>query len=164
MEPDEKALVVLESAGANSWETLSQAVKSFAPTCRVDAISSVYELDDPDRLGRETAAGGHYLVAGVLVSVSVNAEKLLQTIETIQSLPGVRVWLVAHGSRFRMTPAVTLPHPDLHELPHWLQVASEVWGDYKHPVLRATILELNTRFPSKDWGHFHSQGQALIDF
>lgn len=63
-----------------------------------------------------------------------------------------------------MTPHLTLPHPDLHRFPEFAIPASEVWGEYHHPVLNKNLYSIAKEFSAINWGEFHSQGKTLLDF
>ena len=48
--------------------------------------------------------------------------------------------LLVYDNLTLMTPEITLPHPEFHRRADELVPASEVWGEYQHPVLDRSIL------------------------
>lgn len=164
MDKTERAVLVIESSGQDSWAAMKGAVETLSTAHRIIQVSSSYELDKEVAEGASQAAGRMF-VGAILCETSKSPRELSEDIAfRMQAYPGVNVFLLGFGEVFKMTPQVTIPHPELHEKAHWLHVAAELWPEYRHPVFNESLSELSRRFPSKEWGHFHAQGKALIDF
>ena len=76
----------------------------------------------------------------------------------------VEVALVAYEGESLMTPALTLPHPELVERPELLVPAAELWGNYHHPVLEENLTVLAKKFNGVTWGEFFTQSKSVLDF
>ncbi len=165
MKRAERAVLVIESTGADSWSSMKSAVEQLSIAHRIIQASSTYELDREVVKGGASLAGGRSLVGAILCDTHLGPREFCEDIDfRTKAFSGVKVSLLGYGDVFKMTPQVTIPHPELHEKAHWLHVAAELWPDYQHPVFNENLGELARRFPSKEWGHFHAQGKALIDF
>lgn len=63
----------------------------------------------------------------------------------------------------RVSPTLSLPHPDLHRRHELLIPAAEIWGEKKHPVLKKDIQTLVSELPNKPWGEFFAQKSTLLN-
>jgi 7,8-dihydro-6-hydroxymethylpterin-pyrophosphokinase len=61
-----------------------------------------------------------------------------------------------------MLPNQTLPHPLMVSDTVLLRCASEVWGDYEHPILAQTLNEIVDSNRFFDKVEFYSQGSLLL--
>lgn len=64
----------------------------------------------------------------------------------------------------QMSPHLTLPYPLLHTDSLIIRCASEIWGNYEHPILQKTLREISKSAISEPFVEFHMQGKTLVDF
>jgi hypothetical protein len=71
--------------------------------------------------------------------------------------------LIAYDNEMLRFPDLTLPHPEFHLRPEEVVPASEVWAEYKHPVLQVAIRDLARGFLEEPWGEYYCAGGPLLD-
>lgn len=59
----------------------------------------------------------------------------------------LEIVLLAVDEVVRLTPSLTLPHPDLVGDPAFARCALEVWPDYFHPIMKEQIKYINVQSP-----------------
>ena len=137
--------------GSNVGEregNLRAAIEALAPTVEVAAQSSIYQ----------TAPWGFteqddFLNQVVKVKTDLTPEQLLKFVKEIEGNVG-RVETFRYGPReididilfyddlILEVEGLTIPHPKVHERAFMLVPLGEVAGEYEHPILGKTILEL----------------------
>lgn len=95
-----------------------------------------------------------------VVEVFKNEEDEVYKREGFRSL---KLNLLTFENETRMSPQLTLPFPELHQYPEILIPASEVWGEYLHPILNQNLLQLTQGFNRESWGSFYAQGKSIMD-
>jgi len=95
-----------------------------------------------------------YLNAIVLLDVAMEAEILLQHLQTIEKQHGrtrtgehwgprtLDLDLIAYNDTVMQTKHLTLPHPHMHERMFVLQPLCDIRPNWRHPVLNHTASEL----------------------
>jgi 7,8-dihydro-6-hydroxymethylpterin-pyrophosphokinase len=72
--------------------------------------------------------------------------------------------LLVFDELVQMSPHLTLPYPLLHTDSLIIRCASEIWGEYEHPILQKTLREISKSAASAPFVEFHMQGKSLVDF
>lgn len=76
----------------------------------------------------------------------------------------IQIFLSVYDNLTLMVPDLNLPFTDLHSRPELLIPASEVWGDYFHPILKENLTVLAAKLNTEHWGKFYGLGKSLLDF
>jgi 2-amino-4-hydroxy-6-hydroxymethyldihydropteridine diphosphokinase len=153
------AYIALGSNLGDRWGTLSAAVRRLRaePGLRVLGSSEIYETAPlncpPD--------SGAFLNAVVAIETDRPPEDLLHLLLRIERQFGrtrtepnaprtLDLDLILYGDRAIATPALTVPHPRMHErafvLAPLAEVAAGIGADAVHPVLKKTAQELFEAF------------------
>ncbi len=125
-------------------------------------ISSVYRRVDEGTEGTLTSE----VMAVLLISTSEELSLLLERLNKLkkQNL-GVRCELLTFNHDVRLDPEAPIPHPDLHLDPLVLRCASEIRGEFEHPVLGQSLQEL-VKSSSSSFGEprfeFLTRGESLL--
>lgn len=93
------------------------------------------------------------------------AQKILHTQNYLLSFTGperVKMTLLALDLETLMVPDLTLPHPNLHMDPLVIRCATEVWGNFEHPILKKTLHDLARTLPPITNAEFMLQGKSLV--
>ncbi len=69
----------------------------------------------------------------------------------------IKIILLVYEDKTLISPLLTLPFPDFHRRPELIVPASELWGEYTHPILETTLSRLSKNFQLESWGDFFSQ-------
>lgn len=161
IEPKSVALIGIECGLLKGLDTLRWALAEIQNFAEVSAVSSVVQCEDHS--GRLILR----IAAKVLVDQSPeNIVGRLKDIETdydekIKLIESARCFLLAYDQLVVITPQVNLPHPQLIDNNSWLYCCSEVWKNYRHPVLDLTIERLlDQKLLSKV--EFFSQGKVIV--
>ena len=102
---------------------------------------------------------------GTDLSAKEFAKKLLYTQNYLLSFTGpdrVKLTLLALDLETLMVPDLTLPHPSLHIDPLVIRCATEVWGNFEHPILKKSLHELARSLPPITNAEFMLQGKSLV--
>lgn len=70
--------------------------------------------------------------------------------------------LLSYDDFINMTPELTLPYPGLHVDPLIIRCASEVWGQYEHPIFKKSLSEISKDAPPLEGCEFFLQGKKLL--
>ncbi len=103
------------------------------------------------------------------MGTSLGAKEFSQKLQEIEnyllSFTGperVKITPLAMGQETMMVPDLTLPHPSLHKEPLVIRCATEVWGNYEHPILKKTLNDLARGLPAITNAEFMLQGKSLV--
>jgi 7,8-dihydro-6-hydroxymethylpterin-pyrophosphokinase len=122
--------------------------------------SNIYKRQSPDLSERPKL----YMV--VLIETLLSKEDLHRGIALLKTLRAgfsSGAQLLAFDQIVQLVPGSTLPHPVFLQDFAFLQCASEIWGDYEHPILNTTLNELVKTGRYKDDNlEFFSQGMDLL--
>lgn len=160
MQNAHEVLIGLEALKGDRLDGLKKILKTISDFVQVKAVSSVYE---------EFERSGGGLCVVVKASTTLLPQELWQRLQIseVQMNSGLRsidIDLLAAGQYVRMTPQLTLPHPEFHRRPEVLIPAVEVWPEFRHPIVEKPIRELVKRFDRSYWGQFFTSGKTLLDF
>lgn len=168
-----KSLVVAEVYGSRDLQDLVKLTESMDKYFDLLAISSVYEL------GLEDIEEKKYLNyvrgEGLCTMFSIESDyKLADLIDKIYHIKQsanegmarrkINLELLYFGERTSFVPSSTIPHPEAHKNRQWLIAASELWPNYKHPVLLETLTSLARDQYLEGSDFFFAQGKSLLDF
>ncbi len=171
----ESLIIHVETAGGgNQADVLKSIFGDLNCLVEVVASSSVYRvLEDNAHNGARSPvshfAQGHLCVAlkaksaQAPIDLSHKFILLARQHATAARQKFVHIRLLTYGSKTLMHPQLTLPDPDLHRRAALLVPCAEVWANYQHPILSATLGELVENMVGEPWGEFYAQGKALLD-
>ena len=139
---------------------LGRLLKEFSEILTINKVSSVYRMTEQEGLCLAFSAEYPNRASDLLEYLHKREESYRSQVLR----RSIKLNLLLFGSQTRMSEALTLPHPELHEHPEYLIPATEVEPEVIHPVLGESLLDLSRRHSKKNWGEFLSQGQELLDF
>ncbi len=160
---ENKALICLQSDIVGGEKTQKKIIGNISDFADILAISSLFKCTK-----RFQKKFDSYLMSVMKIETSLNSEQLLsrllelENIEIQNEIFQRRLYLLGFQDELKMSPELTLPHPALHSDNYILQCASEVWGDYIHPILKSKLKELDVQHHEEIQGDFVSQGRALL--
>ena len=169
-------LIELCSYSGEGDQVLRHLAREISKFIEILAISSIYRVKKQetgtmgihDLRSFEVSSG---LMAVIKGTTEKSPEDILLLFEQTELKmrsemmhKSVALSLLTYDGATRMTPTLTLPHVNLHMQQATLVMASEVWGDYFHPVLRESLNSLAQQSSATGWGEFYSQGKTLLDF
>ena len=168
-----QALISLKTFSVDAIGTLREAFKALSNEYEVLEISSIYVVKMS-----EAPQGVHHLVErgnyeGLAVVLLLNCEdkpkQLLSQLKKVEKQTdrrqekGARFKLLTFGKQIKMTPELSLPHPEFHLKPEEIILATELAPNYTHPVLNVSLSDLSKSLKSEAWGQFYAQGKSLLD-
>lgn len=131
-------LVLFEVEISEGLSALKEMLKQLGKN-RVLAVSSVCRREG---LGPHSGLGGKM----ILVLRAKMSEELLGLNKKLKLIEGLsmrrRAVLLARGAWVEIDPENPLPHPDLALDNSVLRCASEIWGDFFHPMLGQSLQEI----------------------
>lgn len=122
--------------------------------CEGIAVSAVSETIKTKPLGLVDQAD--YLNAAVKLQTMVSPDKLLKSLQAIETLLGrnrevkwgprtIDLDLLLYGNEIIDSPGLTVPHSQMHLRSFVLKGMCEISGDLVHPILKRPMKELNER-------------------
>lgn len=171
-----KVLIGFKVFTNDGYATLKALISQASEFVTIQRASSIYrfhvETNEPTHihdLKSLSSTEGMAVVVKATTSLDPNSlqEQLEQTEESFRgelSTRNVSLNLLVYEDMTLMTPDLTLPHPEFHRRAEFIVPASEVWGDYRHPVIEESLFSLTQAFSGESWGEFYAQGKTLLDF
>lgn len=124
---------------------------------RTEAISSIYKR----YLNSDHVDMKAQMEFAIRVQTSLEPEPLLLFATNLD--PKVEMTLLAFDTLILMSPAMTLPYPNLHTDGLVIRAAAEAWGSYAHPIYEKTLGEISKGARPVNEAEFFLQGRSLID-
>jgi 2-amino-4-hydroxy-6-hydroxymethyldihydropteridine diphosphokinase len=140
--------LALGSNLGNRLVNLKEAVASLPPQMEVKARSAVYEtppwgFEDQDKFLNQVVRVETYLKPEPLLKHLKRLEVALGRKETFQNGPRlIDIDILFYDDLVMYSPALTIPHPFMHERGFVLVPMMDIAGDFTHPVRKKTIREL----------------------
>jgi 7,8-dihydro-6-hydroxymethylpterin-pyrophosphokinase len=168
-----QALIGIQVLSNRGFDFLKRSLAELKPLYSEAKTSSVYRIVKKVYVdAREIQEPLEYEVLTAAIKITTDVpplelkQKLIKFGESTAdtSNNSKQLELLVYDDLCLMTPALTLPFPELHLRPELLVPAAEAWGDYLHPVLQANLSQVVTKFDQIKWGEFHAQGKSLLDF
>jgi hypothetical protein len=154
-----EALVMVSSEFAHGQNLIRKIVAEIRSLCQVTQVSCVYKRKLQDSFSVYQTE----LVAVLRVKTPMESPNYFQTLCGIMDKNrGTKVVLLCFDQVAQMSPELTLPNPQLARDTVVLRCASEVWGDFKHPILGQTLNHLVHSSNSNEIVEFFSQGTNLF--
>jgi len=140
--------LALGSNIGNRAANLKEAISSLAPQMEVKARSSVYETDpwgyeDQEKFLNQVVRVETYLKPEQLIKHLKRLEVALGRKESFQNGPRlIDMDILLYDDLVLYSPALTIPHPHMHERAFVLVPLMDVASDLVHPVKKKSIREL----------------------
>jgi 2-amino-4-hydroxy-6-hydroxymethyldihydropteridine diphosphokinase len=150
------AAIALGANLGDRLETLNAAIERISDLGTMLKVSSVYETDPVGYLDQPA-----FYNAVLLMETNLSPETIMQNLLAIEANLGrVRTFanapraidldLLLYGNDIRETPALTLPHPRMHERAFVLVPLAEIAPHMIHPRLRKSVAELLELLPEAE--------------
>ena len=147
------AYLSLGSNLGNREQNLRDAVRQLETVGTVRAISSIYETDPVEITDQPM-----FLNCAVALESAASPDQLMVQLLEIEKAMGRRriqkkgpriidLDILFFGDRVVNTPALTIPHPAMHQRRFVLEPLAEIGSETKHPILQKTVRELHKELP-----------------
>ncbi|MGE0631335.1 MAG: 2-amino-4-hydroxy-6-hydroxymethyldihydropteridine diphosphokinase [Pseudobdellovibrionaceae bacterium] len=158
-------LIAVSIDFAEGIRGLRLAIHKIREIASVDQISSVYKHF---RTSRKDDLNAEIWVAAKITTHN-EAEDLLVDLKKIeadinQTRKRAEIFLAAYDDEIIMQPSLTLPHPKLQAFALMTICGAEIWGDFRHPILKESLSQLAKTGLDNTTSEFLAQGKTLLDF
>ncbi|MCC6298867.1 MAG: 2-amino-4-hydroxy-6-hydroxymethyldihydropteridine diphosphokinase [Anaerolineales bacterium] len=140
--------LALGSNMGNRLMNLKEAISSLAPQMEVKAKSAVYEtppwgFEDQEKFLNQVVRVETYLKPEQLLKHLKRLEVALGRKESVKNGPRlIDIDILFYDDLVLYSPALTIPHPFMHERGFVLVPLMEIASDFVHPVRKKTVREL----------------------
>jgi 2-amino-4-hydroxy-6-hydroxymethyldihydropteridine diphosphokinase len=146
-----KVLLSLGSNIGNKIENINKTIRRISEICKVEKTSSFYETEPFGNPHQDW-----FINIAAIIETDFPAEILLFLFKTIEFEIGRRkaeIWterlididILLYENTFIELKNLTIPHKFLHERSFVLIPATEIAGDFVHPILKQNIKQLNSK-------------------
>lgn len=154
----QRALIGVQTDFDPSLALHKKIAKALYRTEDIHGVSGVYQYTDEEELG---------LTVVYSLRTQSEPQALKNKIDEItNSIRSTRfsIEVLVFEDVILRSPNFVLPSTELHRLKRWCLPASDLWGDYVHPIegRDLKILSENTGSPEKI--EFYAQNKTLLDF
>ncbi|MBV6449345.1 MAG: Bifunctional folate synthesis protein [Anaerolineales bacterium] len=140
--------LALGSNIGNRAQNLKEAIAALSPQMEVKAKSAVYEtppwgFEDQEKFLNQAVRVETYLKPEQLIKHLKRLEVALGRKESFQNGPRlIDIDILFYDDLVLFSPALTIPHPHLHERGFVLVPLMDIASDFVHPVKKKSIREL----------------------
>lgn len=140
--------LALGSNIGNRAQNLKEAIAALPPQMEVKAKSAVYEtppwgFEDQEKFLNQAVRVETYLKPEQLIKHLKRLEVALGRKESFQNGPRlIDIDILFYDDLVLYSPALTIPHPHLHERGFVLVPLMDIASDFVHPVKKKSIREL----------------------
>lgn len=140
--------LALGSNIGNRAQNLKEAIAALSPQMEVKARSAVYEtppwgFEDQEKFLNQAVRVETYLKPEQLIKHLKRLEVALGRKESFQNGPRlIDIDILFYDDLVLFSPALTIPHPHLHERGFVLVPLMDIASDFVHPVKKKSIREL----------------------
>lgn len=132
--------------------------KSLYRTADIHGVSGVYQYTDGEEQG---------LTVVYSLRTQSDPKELKKKIDEITK--GIRstrynISVLVFDDVILRSPDLVLPSMELHKLKRWCLPASDLWGDYMHPIEGKDLKILSETTGSLEKIEFYAQNKTLLDF
>lgn len=167
---EHRALIFIKVDLIEGNQGFKRVLSAFAQSSVVQKTSSIYKkflTRAQDDLNAELCAVVRVETKLFLYEFADMLFNIQGRLNQKQLLEGRRgrftIALLSFEDEVNMAPHLTLPSPLLHSEPLVLRCAAEVWGDFQHPVVHATLSEMANQIERIQNVEFHSQGREIFN-
>ncbi|MBN8535671.1 MAG: hypothetical protein J0M15_01340 [Deltaproteobacteria bacterium] len=152
-------LIRFQFSTLDSKDKIKAFIQDFKSKFDIEKVSSVFKrrtnkLSDLYDL-QEFVAKVRTTIPSMELKVKINIQKL-------NSYNSFKIELLAYDGETKITPQLTLPHPNLYLDSLILHCSAEIWPEYIHPIYRKTLktCDLERNIEGLD---FLYQGKFFLD-
>ena len=173
---ESEVLVSIKSFSGKGTGVMRDTLRHLSKDIKIEKVSGIYRVDRPAEsfvgirdIRRDERLDGLAMV--IKGTTTLSPAETLTTLEEIEIKMQKEVLkrtlslnLLVYGQEIIILPSLSVPHPEMHLRPEEIIPAVEVWGEFNHPVLNKTLLELSRKYVDVSWGEYLTQGSSLLAF
>lgn len=153
-----RALIGVQTDLDPSLSLHKRVAKALYRTADIHGVSGVYQYSDKEEEG---------LTVVYSLRTQTEPKELKRKIDEItKSIRSTRytIEVLIFDDLILRSPDLVVPSLDLHKLKRWCLPASDLWGDYVHPVVGKDLKMLSETTGSLEKIEFYAQSKTLLDF
>ena len=156
--PLHRALIGVQTDLDPTMALHKKIAKALYRTADIHGVSGVYQYTEADILGLT-----------VVYSLRTKDEPLALKKQMDQITKAIRstrftIEILVFEDIILRSPTFVLPSLDLSKMKKWAMPASDLWGDYIHPVEGKDLKALSETTGSLEKIEFYAQSKTLLDF
>lgn len=153
-----RALIGVQTDLDPSLSLHKRVAKALYRTADIHGVSGVYQYSDKGEEG---------LTVVYSLRTQTEPKGLKKKIDEItKSIKSTRysIEVLIFDDLILRSPDLVIPSLELHKLKRWCLPASDLWGDYVHPVVGKDLKILSETTGSLEKIEFYAQSKTLLDF